>query len=398
MTHTIRHPRDRAFTIIELMVALALGAVLTTAATATLLVARFAATESALKASMARDGQLVMDNIERDLAYLGAGVPKAANADTAGAAVGRSMLPVVRAGLTSNLVFIGDLPYPNAEVPGIAGLARVNGGAPSRTLTVTDEISGPCVPPANNAGAPCLTSNSTLVPGTYVAADDCDASQPTARTCPWGMRKWQNGSGGDTFLTFVDVAGNWYSRKVTGINAGTPVVAFEGRYTGVALTAGFPGGAGADNIDPTTFLGAGYVGNIDRVLYALEDPGAPGSACATSTCALYRRQCWGSVGDPTAAGFPTAGTSFVGTTSALSGCAAGTDGTGWETLATGISSFSFTYYQNTAALSAPLNAGDRTNVRAVEVNLTMTKKIPGQTRNAVVNMRRRFFLNNRESD
>lgn len=380
------------------MAALTIGAILTTAATATLLVARNAAAESALKASMARDGQLVMDNIERDLAFLGAGVPKATNADSAGVAVGRSMLPVVRAGLSSNLVFIGDLPYPNAEVPGIAGLARVNAGAPSRTLTVTDEISGPCVPPASNATAKCLTGNTTLVPGTYAAADNCDALQPTARTCPWGMRKWQNGSGGDTFLTFVDIAGNWYSRKLTGIDAGTPVLAFEGLYTGVALTAGFPAGAGADDIDPSTFLGAGYVANIDRVFYALEDPTSPGSACGSTTCALYRNQCWGSVGDPTAAGFPAAGTGFIGTTVAPSNCTAGSDGTGWETLATGISSFSFTYFQNNAVLSAPLNAGDRTNVRAVEVNLTMTKKVPGQTRNAVVNMRRRFFLNNRESD
>ncbi|HEY4222582.1 MAG TPA: hypothetical protein VGO62_14605, partial [Myxococcota bacterium] len=323
--------------------------------------------------------------------------PLKANADPIGAsATGASLLPVVRRGLAQNLVFTGDLPYPNSEVPGIASVSRVAGQAISTNVAFTDEITGPCTPwnPTAPLSAQCKTTQSTLVQGSYVAADDCTSAQANARTCPWAMHKWVNGSATDTFLTFVGTDGKWYERKIVNIDGLAPITNVD-TFVGVTLAANFPV-AGGGVIDPQFFLGAGYATVLDRVFFAVEDPASPGAACAAGNCTLFRRQCWGRIGDPSNANFPAAGAGFYGTTQTPTGCAAPSDGTGWEVLATGISSFSFSYFTNTAALAAPLNAADRDAVRAVQVDMAITRKVAGTARTTTLNVQRRFFLNDRE--
>jgi prepilin-type N-terminal cleavage/methylation domain-containing protein len=412
-----RTPAARGFTLIELMVGLAIGAVLVTAATGVLVVARTSATEAALRAQMSRDAQLALDTIQRDLGYLGAGVPKDTNLDvifnttppSGTSASGDSLLPVVRIAAPRNLVFLGDLPYPNAEVPGIASITHVrdqNSLVGAGRVALTNEVSGACSPPRTAAAFPfqCDTTTTTLIPGTYGPADKCDESQPTARTCPWAMNKWQPGPQG-VFLTFVTTNGHWYERRLNAADIGSPF----NEYIGIDLDNDFPA-AGKGKVIADEFfnpVGAGYVTTIDRVFYAVEDPTQPlGTDCASPTnidvgCGIYRLQCWGRLEDPEHADFPETAAAAVGSfgrSRSLLNCTAPDYGTGWEQLTTGVESFTFTYFRTNSAVINPVDDDvDRGNVRAIQVAMTLSRKIPGSVgpRRVQHHARRVFFLNNR---
>lgn len=423
-SRTLPAPRStRAFSLLELLVALSMAAVIATAAITMFLNVRFSSLEIASRAQMARDGQVALDAIERDLRFIGAGVPLGTNGDASStSASNKSLLPILRVARDDNLVFLGDQPYPNAELPGLASLAYVGAsGSSGHRIAVTSETSGFCIPPNGATGSGlfgCETSKTTLLPdltsagncanGTGVITTSSTAADFTAaRTCPWGMNKWQLGASGLVYLTLVDGEGRWYERRNQSSGLGGGDV--DGRYMGLHLEHDFP--ASGDHFvgRPRFFANAGgsYVTVMDRVFYAVEQTASPGTACTGavgSDCMLRRRQCWGRLQDPTNATFPAAGTSsFVGSSSTQLNCDAG-DGTAWETVVSGVEDVTFRYFQDAttqvsgSGTGAPLSSAQASTVRAIEVEVRLRKKIPGSSPARFLTdvLRRRFFLSNQQ--
>jgi prepilin-type N-terminal cleavage/methylation domain-containing protein len=419
--------RRPGFTLLELLVALSMAAVIATMAIAMFLTVRLSSLETATRAQLARDGQAALDAIEHDLRFFGAGVPLGVNGDAVStSASGKSLLPILRVARDDNLVFLGDQPYPNAELPGLASLAYVGlSGSDSHRLAVTSETSGVCIPPNSAPGTGklgCRTSKTTLLPDLQSSAD-CGSSTPAittsttaadfqaARTCPWGMNKWLLGNGGLVYLTVVDAEGKWHERRNQPSGLGGADV--DGFYRGTHLEHGFPASGDEFIGRPRFFAAAGgsYVTVMDRVFYAVEDTATAGTRCAGTAggdCSLRRRQCWGRLEDPANANFPPAGTSsFVGSTSTQLNCTTAStpeDGTPWETIVSGVESVRFRYFQNAttqlagSGTGAPLTSAQASAVRAIEVEVRLRRKIPGTSPARFLSdvMRRRFFLPNQQ--
>jgi len=420
---TVRAPA--AFTLIEVLVALTIAAIVSTAAMAMFLTVRTTAVETATRAQLARDGQVALDLIAQDLRFFGAGVPLGVNGDAATtAASGKSLLPILRVARDDNLVFLGDLPYPNAELSGLTSLAYIgSSGSPAHRPAVISETSGFCIPPyGTTANLACRTSVTTLLPDLQSAADCTGSTTPidatptaaelqAARTCPWGMNKWLIGNGGYVYLTIVDADGKWHERRNNSGTIGNDDV--DGKYLGTHLEHNFPASGDHDLGVPRFFAAAGgsYIGVLDRVFYAVEDTATPGTRCTGAVggdCALRRRQCWGRLEDPTASTFPAAGTtSFVGSSSTQANCTIAStpeDGTRWETVVTGVEDITFSYYSNAttqlvgSGTGQPLSTAQAGQVKAIEVEVRVRRRVPGTSPSRFLSdvYRRRFFLPNQQ--
>jgi prepilin-type N-terminal cleavage/methylation domain-containing protein len=415
-----------AFTLVELMVALTIAAIIATAAMSMFLTVRATAIETAVRAQVARDGQAVLDLVAHDLRFFGAGVPLGVNGDApASPASGKSLLPIIRVARDDNLVFLGDLPYPNAELPGLAAVAYIgDSGSAAHRLAVTSETSGFCIPPDSGAAGrlACRTSRTTLLPGLQSAADcigdtgEIDDSTGAAgflaaRTCPWGMNKWLLGAGEFVHLTVVGADGRWFERRNRSGEIGGSDI--DGLYSGLHLDHDFPSADDEDLGRARFFAGSGgsYVAVMDRVFFAVEDTANPGTRCTGAVggdCSLRRRQCWGRLEDPAAAAFPASGTvSFVGSSTPQANCTATSppeDGTRWETVVSGVEDITFSYYGNATTPLAgsgpgqPLSAAQAGQVRAIEVEVRVSRRIPGTAPSRFLSdiFRRRFFLPNQQ--
>lgn len=386
----------RGFSLVEVVVALTLGSGIMAGGLFMFKKTRFVAVEATVRAELARDAQLALDVLGRDLAALGAGVP-AGRCNDASCTPGASLHPAVRRAGPGGFAFLGDAPYPNAELAGAVSIARFAGDADSARVAVTSELNGACMPYASTAAAAfrCRTTATTLVPmGATTTADDCLQGQGDRRTCPWSLAKWQRGVAGTgaTALVAVDGRGNFYARRWSGATAAVD------QAFGVELTAGAGGIAPLPRSEFFTTVGGGHLLNLDRILYSVENATMAGGACSSSDCVVKRRQCWGLVQDPTAAAFPSAATGQVLSTTTPSACAAPDDGTPWETILTNVESFAFSYVLvGVAAPVAEVAAVDLPNVRAVDVAFTLVRTTPGGGRVLRERVEQRFFLTNRST-
>ena len=384
------------FSLIEVTVALSIGAIVMTVAFNVFITAKGTAVEAATRGQMARDAQLVMDRLGKDLSYLGAGVPSGICGD-ASCTNGSSLRPSVRRALSDNLVFLGDAPFPNADLPGAVTVTRFAGDANSTDIAVSSELSDRCTPHAGATIAStayrCSTAlSSLLVTPTALAspADDCFKDNETRRTCPWALNKWQLNGATPSVMNLVVVApsGDFSVRKWAG------TYAVVNNYDGIRLTAATAGPAILTrNVFFTAVGGAAFV-SLDRIFWALEDAG--GGACSGDDCVLKRRQCWGEIENPDATDFPDENDTFFGTAETISNCSAPQDGTPWVTIADHIESFTFRYFQGTTELTAPLIVGDLPNVRAVDVELVIKVDVPGDGPVLRHRVSQRFFLPNRD--
>lgn len=389
------HSRSRGFTLIELVVALGMASVVILSAVTIFLAARRTAVESGVRAQLGRAGQLAVDVMKRDFAFAGAGAPPRAAACVDNACSGDVIGAVFRNGDATGLAFLGDQPYPNAELNGIAAISRLENEVPGDTssdaVSITAEPSGACTPHASVTGASfrCLTSRTTPLFG-VVAGDDCRGGNEAASTCPWAQNKMLRTS--VNHLIVVDAEGRWYTREWNGTS-----FADVGPHRGIQLTNGGTTALPRDAFHNPT--GASYVATVDRVFYSVEREG--GGSCAgppVGDCVLYRRQCWGELSDPAAATFPAEGSAVLRFSDTPLNCTAPGDGTDWEVIAVGIDSGVFRYLGvGGAALGPALSAADVANVRAVELDFEWVKVRPG-TAGGVFRHRllERFFLDNRD--
>lgn len=385
------HPRG--FSLIEAIVALTIAAILMSAALVTFSGGKYTVQESARRAQMARDAQLVLDLLGKDINALGAGVPIGSCLDGCSATT-EKLSPALRRATSDSLAFLGDAPFPNAELPGVATVTRFAGDANSDKVALMAEVTGPCTPPATSASNAfqCATSATTPLAGTFIATDDCKESQPNARTCPWQLNKWQASNAAPVHLTFVEAAGDFFLRKWDGTTTTVD------NHLGIQVQAESGGAAVLTRdlfYDP---IGSGYVVNIDRILWSVEDAGG-GPCDSGDTCTVRRRQCWGHMDTPSATDFPSADTTAFVSTSNPRNCTAPTDGTGWETIVEGVdgvTDFNIEYFgANGASLGNTVTVANLTNVRSLVVTMSLQDRV-GQGPILKHTVNQRFFVPNRE--
>lgn len=403
--------RTRGFTLIELMVALALGLAVTAAAMGVLLSAVSTQKEGTMRAELARDAQLTMDLLTRDLSYLGAGVPRgfesapagnllATGVGTLNATIGyfngradRQLRPPIRIARNDYIAFLGDLPYPNAELSGIVGVNHMSTAATTTSdVAVVSELS-PCSPENGATNYVCDTSDESLIQ--WVGTADCAAGTlTTSPTCPWGMKKWQVTGATNPRLVVGAVDGSWFRREWN-----MSSIAAVNERMAITLT----GGALPVNRFVESSLGGGYMANIDRVFWSLENK-AGGAACGGSDCTLWRKQCWGwtmATTQPNAAGFPGLNASVIRSGASPADCGDPDNGTPWEKVMSDIKSLNIRYFRvdnlNTALTpTTGLAAQQLAQARVIEIDLEMKRDIPGTTptRSLTQRMKRRLHMEN----
>jgi hypothetical protein len=345
----------------------------------------------------------------------GAGVPRGYRIDSSdfpGPVIeDHELRPLVRVGASDHIAFVGDLPYPNAELNGITTIADLAGGGAFDELYLTSELT-PCVPQSSGAGSySCPNETRALVPGpaaggVFPVTDRCtQAAGAGKRLCPWGMNKWQ---GNPVQLVLGGVDGSWYERQWDFAST-----ASNGPYFGINLTGGRPSGtsfvAGPSGLKNPDLVGrpagaalfssngGGFVSNVDRVFWSFEKKGAPGAACPgpNQGCVLLRRQCWGPLVDPGNGNFPGVTASAYRSDKTPTNCAAPANGTNWETVMTGVDSFVLSYFDDAGApITAAWDLGTAVDVESIGVDLVLSRKIAGTTAVSTYRSSQRFFINN----
>lgn len=388
----------RGFTLIELMVALGMALAVTTAALGVLLMVVDTQREGQKRNALARDAQLAMDLIAHDLGYAGVGVPRGYEADADGNLIGAvttdaaaQLRPAIRIAQDDYLFFVGDLPYPNAELNGIAQPSMLQGNpanlnASVGRISVSSSLSG-CAP-GSGGGYVCDTTVSTTFD---VGGSNCTSASSTQPTCPWGLKKWQVDGSGEVPLLFGSFDGRWWRRSWNMSSGGTDsnrvMIDFG---DGDLPVNGFVGFG----------VGGGFIATLDRVFYSLDEPN--GAACGGSGgCVLRRKQCWG-WGDslrPGDSSFPAR----LGTPPRLSGgtiascdaSAASRTGTPWEAVVEDVKSLDFEYFDATGAqLSTDItDAAELARIRTIRVTLVLERELrEGITLDYT--LQRQFYLEN----
>lgn len=378
--------RRRGFTLIEVVIGLTMAVFLAATAMSFLVTIRKHAVEASVRAQMNRDGQVLLDLFEHDLVYFGAGVPFGLGPS------GQDLIPAARRSHTHALAFVGDLPYPNTEVNGVMMVGGVTVGALS--ASVTSELSGACRPPGAAAAANRLCDtrryNSLGLP---VVGSGCSTSALGARTCPWGMRKWQRDNNSRVGVTLIRPDGTFdnyeHSADFSSLGAG--------RIVDVSDTAHLDLSAGAPFVGADSGVGSAFT-HLDRVFWAIEQDGAAAGTECTTTCALFRRQCWAPGGLPDNAGFPSFANAYYGIDQNPSGCVVNTptDGTNWEKVASGISAAQFFYFWGGSWQGAATTANDADDIRGIALEVTFRRTAPhGQV--FTQTYRRQVMLDNRDT-
>jgi len=393
----------RAFTLIEVLVATTMMLVVLAGAVAVFTFAVTVQAEGIIRNQLARDGQLVLDTLGRDLSFAGVGVPRGFRGDvadfTGGTRESHQLRPVFRRFKAAHLVLVGDLPYPNADLHGVVAVAHID-PATDAAVAVTSELS-PCVPtsavPGDYRCEPHLASSL----GPFPAGDACTAANPTARTCPWAMHKWQRRNTAPVHLVFGGIDGRWFEREWN-----IPNTVGVGPYLALALEPTSPDGntytGTAPALPQSSFFasrGGGFVAQLDRVFWSLEEPGAPGTPCssiAAPFCVLRRRQCWGAVVDPGAADFPVVGDGAYRADRTPTDCAPPFDGTDWETVVTGVRALGLRAFDATGVeLVGAWTPAQAALVASVEMELVLEARVPGTARTLSQRLRQRVHIKNR---
>ena len=416
--------RMRGFTLIELVLGAVLVLIIASVAMGVLIAVQRVQRDAQLRNAIARDAQFTLDTIVDDLKYLGAGVPRGQELYTAGQ---QYMRPPIRIGEDEYLAFVGDAPYPNADINGLATLLDVDEG---HHIGLGDELSL-CAPPiVAGAAYVCPTASRSLLD--TGSLQNCDDAHRSAPTCPWGLGKYEGEDVGGVLPDGVHFAhliwqapsGRWVHREFESLHSdmpGPPTSAYGDKLVVPHFSHNYPSiGANPGNVAQNSavtrsdFLGqrAGMpaVSQVDRIFYSFERN--DGSACnggdPVNGCVLRRRQCWGyaSAMQPDDASFPAVGTASGNVRSNqplgnIAACAAPGQGTAWEPIMSGITGLTFKYFSNPAnpPLATPLNLDTSDDVTVIQVEVTMARQVPGAnpaspSGTLVQTFTRRIFLEN----
>lgn len=271
--------RSRGFSLMELVVALAINALVLTVAVA--LFERIAAQGSAARqrAELERDAALAQSLLERELRQAGLGVPRDRHA-----ASDAVLRPVLVATSTS-IGILADFARPDAQYPTLGMLSTqlsLDGVSPPDThLWWFTENNGPCQPDGTRGSGPrCSTATTSVF---FPGQEGCGVSGAASdRTCPWGLRRVLPGEA----LEVVYGNGRWATstmRDPISLHGG-------GTHSHDLMFVELAHPLDNWNIDATVVdpgsmpranVGTGFVVTLDRVFFAVRGN------------VLTRQQCWG---------------------------------------------------------------------------------------------------------
>ena len=359
---------QRAFTIIEILVALTLGVVVLGTTVSLAVLAGQDHDAGRRRAHLARTASYLDRNLSRDLRHAGLGMPTGPfHTGTFGSGTGRFNAPIL-IGTTDSIGIVGDLPRPDADgapfgslasIPGSSGI----GGSPGAArFWWFNDNTGTCIPSTTVTATSCkLSKTSRLMPG----AGECNAvGAGNDPTCPWGLRRLV----ADEYFVVIAGDGSWALAKMpsTAGIANALVAAPDGRHL-LFQSASAVGGDWDPvrwrNVDPqvdapVALRGQGYVSSPDRVFYFKQGR------------TLQRVQCTGAP-DPDNAGFPSANVTTMPNVAALAytlpgGRTPGPTCVGPELIADHVESAVFTYIdKDGAALALPLDGPRKRQVRGI---------------------------------
>ena len=216
------------------------------------------------------------------------------------------------------------------------------------------------------------------------------------------MNKWQLRGANSVRLIFGGIDGSWYEREwdMGGFAVENPYFGInpdDAHPVGNAFT-----GTSAPDVNQSHFFAGnagGFISQVDRVFWSFEAPGAPGTACATTTppfCVLRRRQCFGGVTDPAAANFPVVDDAAFRANLTPTDCSVPDNGTDWETIATGVRSFVLrTFDAAGTELTGAWTPTQASLAASIEVEVVMEAKVKGTTRTVSHRTKKRTLIINR---
>lgn len=351
--------RLRAFTLIEVTVALAMGALVLTAAVAVYASTLSGAARARARAAMARDGVALAHQMTHEIRQTGLGVPKGKNATKASSneVFGSEFL----AGEVDKLGILADFPRPDAQYNTFGFLN------PSirrkKVVGWHNENNGSCMPSSDTNFACSTATTSTFFPG----EDGCDSTADAAdRTCPWGMKRL----GTNDHFMVVAGDGTWARNQVLG----SPTMRDAGEHNTFLLNIAnnWKGNVWDVPANPASEPGIGWVTTLDRVFYR-HDPAAR---------TVTRQQCWGDP-VPDDAAWPRLTTTTVPVTPGPVGV--DTICTRKEVVARNVQSLQFSYFDaGGTAIAAPVSAANKVLVRRVDFTITFRKAVNGKNVDHVV--------------
>jgi prepilin-type N-terminal cleavage/methylation domain-containing protein len=354
-----------AFTLIEVMVALAVGGILLSTVVGLLTLTMRDARRMRAQAEMLRDAESIGRLLGSELRLAGLGVPRGEGVDPSyGTSPPVTFPTAVLVAGDSEVGILADLPRPDANFSTFGALhTRPTGTAAVRAIAWHNENNGACIP--DGSATSCVVGrDSLLFPDGGAGCRGTGSGAAFAdRQCPWGLRRVLPG---DSIL-IVAGDGRWSRALVSGsvvtsnVASGGPVAA--------ELSAGYPTAVWPNtNLGdaPGGALGQGFVTTLDRVFYKLDGR------------TLVRRQCWGDP-NPDDPDWPALGTNTVPATpqSTAGSNANDTVCTPAEVVARSVDSLTFTYLDadNLAVTVGPTTKAD---IRRIDYDVRFSRTVDGR--------------------
>ena len=400
----------RAFTLLELIIAVTMGIAIMTAVVAVLLVAGDEGKRARAHGELVRDASFLAQVLQQDLRQAGLGVPAGAHimqdCDATGTACAFEYGTVAPARFGARrIIFAGpsaiglvaDLPRPDANWSTFGTLHNRPVGNATDAVVWHTENNGPCAADTAASCNPGVTS--TFFPGA-AAAEECDGSGGVASiTCPWSLRRVV---GGDR-LQIVDGGGNWsHTAAVSPLARVTRSLPTPpgGSIFALQVTPSFDlqpitaDASGADrtwgnatavsfNDGPGGVPGTGWVTTLDRAFFQL------------SGTTITRIQCFGDP-DPAHASWPVVGAASIPAIAALrlTPATPGGDATtaahtciGPEVVARNVTAFGLRYLLDDDAdgdvdrtLTSVTTAAELNAIRRIEYTATVQVTPPQMTK------------------
>lgn len=391
----------RAFTLIEVVIALALSVMVLGTAFALMQNAVQDGNRARVRSEMFRDAAHVSQLLSLELRQAGLGVPTGGHIEKTlatgssdygtdtGTSPGSSPVRLSRpstiyggvlVAAADQLGIVADLARPDGQYNAYGLLhSRVTGATTS--IMWHTENNGTCAP--DSGGGTCTTTNSSVFfPGQ--TADLCNGTGTvrfTDRTCPWGMRRVLEGE------RIQVAAGNGAWSHAALATPGTIVnnAAITGVFA-VSLNPGFdidtwPNGqtaanaAAAQGEGPAGINGQGFVTTLDRVFYR------------RNGTVIERNQCWGDP-DPDHPSWPNGAATSVPAAPVLTpGGGTGVEQnrcTGYEVVArnvvNGPTGFQLSYFNAAGTpIAAPLSdQAAKGSVRRIDYRISFLKAVNGR--------------------
>ena len=327
--------RARAFTLLEVAIALALFGVVIGVAAGVMATVLTGNRRARVHSEMQRDGALVSQLLNSELRQAGLGVPRPFDAlcnedgfhikracgpgggctslygTSAGTAVFARFDTSVILATATEVGIVGDLPRPDGQYSTYGPLhSRATGvlGHTAETIVWHSENNGSCAP-----GNGCTVTDDSLFFSGAVA-DVCSVANANARTCPWGAGRVRGGEA----IQIVAGDGAWSTAHLADP---LTVIDVGGGRLAVALSPGFdinettdppvntPGSFSEDGVwrnlrngdGPGGIAGQGWVTTLDRIFFQFDDVAD----------VILRTQCFGDP-DPAHVDWPPIGSNDAG--------------------------------------------------------------------------------------